>query len=57
MPSKDELVQRYNRMNTLPQVFLVGPAPMRQDPSPGTSFGYRGGWGNNVCGGGGEGVV
>lgn len=23
MPSKDELVQRYNRMNTIPQVSLV----------------------------------
>lgn len=48
MPSKDELVQRYNRMNTIPQVLLVGPAPVRQYPSPGIIFGYRDGSGNVV---------
>lgn len=51
MPSKDELVQRYNRMNTIPQV-LVGLAPVRQDPSPGMSLGFRDGWGNSTGGGG-----
>lgn len=33
MPSKDELVQRYNRMNTIPQVLLVGTVPVRQAES------------------------
>ena len=55
MPSKDELVQRYNRMNTIPQVLLVAVVPLRQDPSSGISLGYRDGWGNNGGGGGGGG--
>lgn len=50
MPSKDELVQRYNRMNTIPQVLLVGTALVRQNPSPGISSGYRDGWGSRWWG-------
>lgn len=46
MPSKDELVQRYNRMNTIPQVLLVALVPLRQDTSPWISLGYRVEWGN-----------
>ena len=46
MPSKDELVQRYNRMNTIPQVLLVALVPLSQDKSPWISLGYRDGWGN-----------
>lgn len=52
MPSKDELVQRYNRMNTIPQVLILGPAPVSQYPSPGICFGYRDGRGNNAGDGG-----
>lgn len=33
MPSKDELVQRYNRMNTIPQVLLIAFVRLRQDTS------------------------
>lgn len=52
MPSKDELVQRYNRMNTIPQVLLVDSALVKQDSSRRISLGCRNGWGNNGAGGG-----
>ena len=53
MPSKDELVQRYNRMNTIPQVLLVALVRLRQDTSSWISLGYRDGWGNIGSDGGG----
>jgi len=53
MPSKDELVQRYNRMNTIPQVLLVAFVRLRQDTSSWISLGYRDGWGNIGSDGGG----